>query len=259
MLTIRQQQVEIFRQQYLQRFEDEMLVHLKTFSPRHSKVAGDEAVRRVIRLGIKNAENYGLTNRGSVRFYIELMFMFGSYFDTDPQYPWAASILNKPSAIDQSIRADGLYYATNQYLAHVSGPNHTHLFQAMRRLQQARIEDFVVPGKSLEEGVLQGLHAIYPEKCDYVGESALKHVMRNGLDIAQTYSFTTDKGKVLMTALAFAVGHGFPKDPLCSWIGKRLEDTRRTDPAKLVDDLHSKALLYLDHILGKKENSNVPV
>lgn len=259
MLTIRQEQVEIFRQQYLQRFEDEMLVHLKMFSPRHSKVAGDEAVRQVIRLGVERAGKYGLTNRGPVRFYIELMFMFGSHFDTDPQYPWAASILNKTPAIDQSIRADGLYYATNQYLERVSGANHLYLFQAMRRLQKARIEDFVIAGESLEGGILQGLRTIYPEKCDYVGEFALKHVMRNGFEIAQTYSFTTDKGRVLMTALAFAVGHGFPKDPLCSWIGRRLEDTRRSDPAKRVDDLHSKALLYLDHILGKEENSNVSV
>ena len=89
MWTIRQEQAEAFRQNALQKFEDEMVEHLQGFASGHWMVIGEKTGRLVIQLGLKNAGQYGFTNRGPVRFYIELMFMFGSYFDTDPQYPWA--------------------------------------------------------------------------------------------------------------------------------------------------------------------------
>jgi hypothetical protein len=251
MLTIRQEQAEAFRQHHLNKFEDEMVEHLRKFSPRHSKVAGEPAVRQVIRMGMEKARSYSLTNRGPVRFYIELMFMFGSYFDSDPQYPWARAVLADPESLDQSVRADRLYERTNQYLAKASGPDHCYLIEAMKRLRQAQVQDFVLPDRNLEEAVLTGLHAMYPQKCEYLGEAALAKVIRRGLEISEAYSFATEKGKILMIALTFSTGHGFPQDPLCGWIAKRLHDTRRTDPVRRAEDLHSKALLYLDHILAR--------
>src|SRR6266849_10193118 len=109
MWNIRPHQADTFSNTALQKFEDEMLEHLQKFSPQHCKVAGEPAVREVIRKGIETAGKYGFTNRGPLRFYIELMFMFGSYFDSDPQYPWAGTVLKDPEVIDQTIRADRLY------------------------------------------------------------------------------------------------------------------------------------------------------
>src|SRR5271156_5932319 len=102
MWMIRQEQTEAFRQHHLHKFEDEMVEHLKKFSAQQCKKAGEPGVRQVIRLGLENAGKYGLTNRGPVRFYIELMFMFGSYFDSDPQYPWARAALTSPANLDQA-------------------------------------------------------------------------------------------------------------------------------------------------------------
>src|SRR5215813_5278770 len=138
MWTIRDAQADTFRQTALQKFEDEMVEHLKNFSPQHCKVAGEPSVRQVIRMGVEHARKYGLTNRGPVRFYVELMFMFGSYFDTDPQCPWASAVLMDPEKVDQTFRADRLYSATNKYLAEVSGPEHQYLIEAMRRMSQLR-------------------------------------------------------------------------------------------------------------------------
>src|SRR5215510_13947025 len=114
MLTIRSEQADAFRQAALQKFEDEMVVHLKTSYAEHWKVMGEVAGRCVIQLGIERAKKHGFTNRGPVRFYIELMFMFGSYFDSDPQHPWASHVLNDPESVDQSVRADRLYAAMNE-------------------------------------------------------------------------------------------------------------------------------------------------
>src|SRR5258707_14386417 len=188
MWTIRQQQADAFSKTALQKFEDEMVEHLKKFSPQHCKVAGEPAVREVIRMGIENAKKYGLINRGPVRFYIELMFMFGSYFDSDPQYPWTGAVLKDPEVIDQTARADRLYDAMNKYLAEVSGPEHQYLIEAMRRMSQLRIEDFFSPGQNLEESILAKLNSVYPQRSKYLGEPVLRVMIRHGFKLADPYS-----------------------------------------------------------------------
>jgi hypothetical protein len=199
---------------------------------------------------MERASEYGLTNRGPIRFYIELMFMFGSYFDTDPQYPWANAALRDPNGLDQMLRADGLYHRMNDYLAQVSGPNHKYLIEATKRLSQVRIQDFVTSDQDLEASILRGARAVYPQKCDYLGESVLRALIRDGFELAQNYGFASDKGKILMVLLTFTAGHGFPTDPLNRWIITRLDNKRWPDPNRRVDDLYSKAQIYLEHIVA---------
>src|SRR5258708_1898210 len=104
--------MEAFRTMAEYAFETEMVVHLAEFSPLLSKTAGEEQMRKTIRLGIAQASSHGLTNRGPVRLYLELMLLFGSHFDTDPQYPWATAILKNLSAGDQMQRAEILFQKT---------------------------------------------------------------------------------------------------------------------------------------------------
>src|SRR5215468_2782238 len=140
MWTIRWDQVEAFRNAALQKFEDDMVEHLKQFAPRQWQGIGDSAGRQEIKLGITQASQYGFTNRGSVRFYIELMFMLGSYFDVDPQYHWAQTVLMQPSDIDQMVRADTLYDVFNDYWEAVAGPDNTYLLRALHKLSRANPE-----------------------------------------------------------------------------------------------------------------------
>ena len=152
------------------------------------------------------------------RFYIELMFMFGSSFDTDPQYPWASGVLANPESVHQDVRADRLYAAMNTYLAQVVEPDRHHLRQALQRLLDRQFEDVALPGENLEHAVLEALHSVCPARCEYVGETTLKGLIRHGSKLAQDYGFEPDKGKLLMVILTLVMGHGFPDDPLNPWI-----------------------------------------
>ena len=93
MLQIREEQMAVFEQAALRRFEDEMVVHSKIFSPRLCEVLGEEQLRVALRRAMARAGGYGFSYRGPIRLFIEFMFLFGSAFDTDPQYPWAGKIL----------------------------------------------------------------------------------------------------------------------------------------------------------------------
>ena len=250
MLKIRKEQMEVFEQAAIRNFEDEIVEHLKKFSPRHCEVIGDNGVREVIRPGIDRAEKYSLTNRGPVRFYIELMFMFGSDFDTDPQLPWAGKILNDPMAVDQMERADQVHKKTTDYLDNVAGPVNAYTLDALREIRRAASEDVRFSGQAFENGMLSQMKRIYPQKCNYVGDVPLRMLIQRGIELATTCSVTTTRGVALFVVLMFALGHGFSDDPLFPWASRTLKDPKIVDPDKRAQRLEAKAIAYLDRVLA---------
>ena len=250
MLTIRKEQVDAFRQHHLRKFADEMVAHLQGFAPQHWRSIGEQTGREVIRLGMEQARRYGFTNRGPVRFYVELMFLFGSYFDTDPQFPWANAVLTAPEPFEQMARAQLLFDALNEYSTQVRGPKHKYFIQALQRLSETPIEGIVKPDIPLEETAIQGLEAIYPETYDYLGEPRVRAIIRESFDTARRYGFNSVKGMLLMVGLTFFMGHGFPNDPLCGWIARRLDEARFPDTTQRTEGLYAKATLYMKHVLA---------
>lgn len=250
MFQLRKDHMQAFEDAALRRFETEMVRHLGKFARKHSEILGEEGVRKVIRLGIERAMEYGLTNRGPMRSYIELMFMFGSDFDTDPQLPWAAEILGDKDEKDEMKRADRLFAKATAFLDVVGGPDHAYAKDALRRARGQRFEELPVPEGDFEQQVLGRLEANYPEKCHYVGEPALRTLVRRGLDLAKRHSVTSNAGKVLLIGLMFTLGHGFATDPQFPWIESTLANDNIRDPNRRAERLHEKAMTYLSHVLA---------
>jgi Aldehyde oxidase and xanthine dehydrogenase, a/b hammerhead domain len=70
--------MEALGQFALRAFEDEMVVHLTDFSPPLAKAVKEDQLREAIRFGIMRAGEYGITFRGPVRLYLELMLVRAS-------------------------------------------------------------------------------------------------------------------------------------------------------------------------------------
>src|SRR6266403_4499601 len=156
-VIIRKAQLEPAAKAAAAAFEQEMVDHLFSFSPKHCEVIKEPGVREVIRLGLQRAEAFGFTFRGPVRLFIELMFMFGSEFATDPQHPWAAAALQDKTVPDQMSRASLLYDAAQKYLEEVSGPNHRYAVASLRRtraqINQASGRKLDMPPRELDHAI----------------------------------------------------------------------------------------------------------
>lgn len=253
MLKISKEQMEAFQQAALKDYEDQMVEHLKKFTPKHSEVIGEPGLRRVIQLGMDRAKNYGLTNRGPVRFYIEMMFMLGSDFDTDPQLPWAGEILDDTTISDQTVRADLLYDKAMDYIDTVAGPDYGYAREALRRASQERLEGFSMSDGNFENRMIMRMNMIYPQKCEYLGESTLQALISRGIELARKHPVSTDAGVILFIGLMFALGHGFATDPQFPWIEGTLNNTAISDPNKRVERLYSKMMTYLNRALAYLE------
>src|SRR6185295_17172578 len=133
-MRIRDEQIETLKQVPLRVFEDEMVAHLAEFSPPLFKAVKEKQLRKVIRFGMAQADTYGITFRGPIRLYLELMLLFGSHFDTDPQYPWAGEILRDQDSTPQMERAERLYEKTMDYREKVAGEQDEYTLNALRRI-----------------------------------------------------------------------------------------------------------------------------
>jgi hypothetical protein len=111
MLTIRQDQAEVFRQNALRKFEDRMITHIGKFFPKEFAALGEAKTRETIQYGIKRAKSYGIVAERDVCKYIDLMVVFGRDFDRDKRLPWARSVLEDPTLRGPSDRTDRLYKA----------------------------------------------------------------------------------------------------------------------------------------------------
>lgn len=250
MVTIRPEQDEAFRRAALRGFEDEMVEHLKKFAPKHCEVIGEPVVRKVIGLGMERARTYGFTNRGPVRFFLELMLLFGTYFDSDPQLPWAANILNDIARLNQMSRAHRLHAKTMEYLDEVAGPRNEYYIEALRRISRARVEDFPVSGSDFAATAVRALNTLYPQKCEYILQAPLRALVRQILRDAVSHGFLSWNAMALFIVLGFVLGHRCTSDPQFPWISAALEDTAGRDPDARAERLHKKAAAYLAGVLA---------
>ena len=106
MLTIRPEQIAVFSEAEVQKFEDWTLAHLKRFFPKECAESGEARIRRRIRDGTNRAATYGITSKRDVCKFIDLIMMLGPHFESDPRFPWAMEILER--AVDSASKIAAL-------------------------------------------------------------------------------------------------------------------------------------------------------
>jgi hypothetical protein len=112
-LVIRDDQIRAMNNILLRRW---MLDHLRRHFPDHCSGMGQRALRRAISDGIATAHSHGFVNEADCCRYVDMTFVLGRNFDTDPALPWAADILSDRSITDASMRIEMLHEAACEHL-----------------------------------------------------------------------------------------------------------------------------------------------
>jgi hypothetical protein len=239
----------MFREYHLQKFEDEMVEHSKTFAPPLCEIIGDGQVRVAVHAAMRKAQSYGFTNKGPIRLFVEMMFLCGSAFDTDPQYAAVGEVLR--STADQMLRAEKIHLGYLEYLEKVSGPDAINVRKALKDLSVFARKPLTFSSDNFESALLSEMTQIFPQKVLYVGEPALQALIREGKAETARYQFPASRHTALLVVLMFAFGHGCTDDPLYPWISRTLLDQKITGPAVRAERLERKASTWLDHVVER--------
>jgi hypothetical protein len=254
MLIIRKEQMQVFEEAAVRGFESRMVEHLKKEFPKQSEAMGDAAVREVVRRGREKAATYGFAGERSIRLYLQLMLTLGSGFDEDPQLPWAAEVLRKQDAGDETARIDALYQKVIEDANRTAGKKSEYLDRALRALPAEKLEGYAGSGApSFEDYMLRRLSMLYREKAEAVGREALRVLIARGVEGARRTRMITEAGVVLYVFLMFFLGSGFESDPQFRWASEILKDETLGEPAKKAARLREAAMAYLARFMPPKK------
>lgn len=106
---IRKEQIESLSSSGSGGLLDDMTLFLNKIFPQKCEYIGEDLIRSMILHGIKAAKRYNITDERGLIIYISLMFILGSSFDTDPQFPWVMAILNDETTTDETEKILRLY------------------------------------------------------------------------------------------------------------------------------------------------------
>ena len=247
MLSINTAQMKVFEEASLRSFEDEMVLHSQEFSPKLCEVIGEDQLRIALRQAIKRADSYGFTLKGPIRLYIELMFLFGSDFDTDPQFPTIAEILQ--SDVIEMERAEKIREWVLDYNKSVNGKNNANVYSALKKLSYFSKSEFNFTDYSFKEEIHQEMQRAFPQKIAFIGREKLGMLIDDACAKAQSYNFNTIRGQSTIVVLMFAFGRGCVNDPLYPWIFKTLKNPKIRDSITRQNKLERKSITWLDHVL----------
>lgn len=249
-MIIRNAQFKVFEESAVNNYILELAEHCRDYSPRLCKTLNDEQLHDAIRYGMARAEEHGFTKRGPVRFYIDMMIVLGSSFDTDPQYPWTSEILSKKDELTEMERAEALHEKIVIYLQEVDGEDNEYTLKALESLRNLYQKGIAFRHESLDRDLLHLMKEIHPRKVTETGEEILRNLIADGKKRGESlYGFREAQSLALTAVLMFAFGHRFDADPLLPWISRTLNQTDQTAPDTAAKDLERRAIIWLDAVL----------
>lgn len=86
--------------------------------PQEAGALGEPGVAALVADGQTRAAQYGIDSERDVALFVDLTLFLGDGFDSDPDLPWAAEILQDELIVDPGLRIDTLHARA---LAHLNG------------------------------------------------------------------------------------------------------------------------------------------
>lgn len=246
MLRIRPTQIQTFEQAAIVAFEQRMIDHLRTYFPGHYKIWGPETARRVVQYGRQKAQAYEFITERNICLYLTLMATLGGNFATDPQLPWANTILVDPTISGPTTRIDRLTDQAMEFLDQTVGKNDSYLNRALLRVRNEFAQLLADPSfPDVTAHALAMLNKLFPQKYRTVGEVCLCTVIPVGVQRASDYGISTRRGQLIYLALMFTFGSGFDSDPQLPDYALILKDSDLDEKEK-AEKLHQLARDYVE-------------
>jgi hypothetical protein len=247
MLVIRAAQMEAFAQYALARFEDAQWIHFREMYPADCQLAGEQAIRKLIRHGIEQAEAAGYVTQRQASLWIGLQFMLGVDFHADPQIPWAGAGLQDDSVADATARIEAVFSQAIGYLERTAGEDCAYLSRAIDRLRAW--DPATAPegtGEQWESRMSSLIGEIYPEKFEVQGHPASLLLISDAPSKAARYRLDQRRGPAILVLFEFFLGSGFTHDPLFPWASETLAPSERRPELERSSALFETGLRYLD-------------
>lgn len=229
MLKINNSQVLKFKEHFVSDFENELLIHVKTYFQGHYQMAGEEGIRKTIRYCFTKCKQYKFTTKRNICLYLNNMLMLGSNFDDDPQYPWARLISKDIKFKDSVSHIDDISSNAMEVFEAFAGTENKHINRFFLNITQQKDKLF----NSLCDANLklntEILKEWFPQKYDTIKEQNLQKMVLAGYHLSEKYGISKTSNIAIYIFMMFTGGSGFDTDPQYHTIGEILNSDLEED------------------------------
>ncbi|WP_275365035.1 hypothetical protein [Xenorhabdus bovienii] len=206
---------------------------------------GEDELRTALEKAVEKAKNDGFDQRGAVQFYIDILILFGTEFQTDPQYSWIKTILDSHFHLPQLERTNLLYHEVTRYLNEVHGEQDEHLKTSILKFQNINIERLNVQWNIYENNVDALLNSLYPQKYRYTKQDNIKKFIQFGVEKSNQYNIENANHSAFLTLIMFLLGHQFEQNFFLPNFNERLLKQYYADVDSLIIEMENKTKDYL--------------
>ncbi len=254
MLIIRKEQMNVLRAHMNPSLVDSLIVHMREHFGRQCEIVGEVQVRKTVEMGVEQAGKYGLLAEREVFLYLSLMFMLGSGFDTDVQYPWAGPILKRKDFPDGFSMIQTVYDTAMEYLDRIIGKNEEEHLRVLLRVRRLPIDDETAKvTRDFDSGMMRIFEDLHPNKYEELGPEGVQRLIAAGQESAAKYGLTGAKARMVYLLLMYISGSSFDTDPLFPWAMEILPDPDLGDENDKANRLAAAALKHLELSLQRSE------
>ncbi|PHM22082.1 hypothetical protein [Xenorhabdus ehlersii] len=244
-IEINEDQWNMLKKHSFNSFIDELVVHCNESYPYLKIKLGEDKLRTALENAIEKSKNDGFDQRGTVQFYIDMLILFGTEFQTDPQYVWIKTILDNHSCLGQLERTSLLYHEIIRYFNEVHGEQDEYLKTSIFKFQNINIERLNVQWNTYESNVDSLLNSLFPQKYRYIKQDNINKSIQFGVEKSNQYGIKNANYSAFLTLTMFLLGHQFDQDIFFPHFNERLLKQYHSDVDSLIIEIENKTKDYL--------------
>jgi len=248
MLIIRNDQLKAFSRIKLNKFEEKMYVYAKKHFPDEFYDLETKHLIGVISKAIEKGKLYGFHTQKHAFYFLSLMFLLGSEFDSDVQFPWVYDYLTDQSVSDVDKRMENTWRAAVTFISCIAGDHLEFIRPVFDKLYKLNIQNLSnLTEDNFEKEINCFLMEFYPEKhnCQMEGENSA--LIKYGVNVSEKYNIESSHGKAVIIVLMFVFGSGFHSDPLFYKISNVLNNGMLDENAR-INKLLKQVRRYLETV-----------
>jgi hypothetical protein len=237
-MIIRDEQLDLLKRVTTRRFEDRTFAHVATYFPDFLNLCDEPGIRTAIHRAWQRASTYDIVTERGVWQFVDVAFMLGEGFDTDPRVPWAAETLR--SRRNEQVRMQQVFKGALAFIDGTKkdfpawGGDEKRLLATLHQLEAESGDELAESDLPEFKSHLKALfQAGLPARYDYIGPETMRVVVDRGLRGAHDQGLTTKRGVAIYTALTLLLGSDVATDPLYPWVSDAMAPTltaiERTD------------------------------
>ncbi|MEM9436930.1 MAG: hypothetical protein AAGA15_07805 [Pseudomonadota bacterium] len=230
MLRFSEAQMQSASHALVERFATKLEGFLRDQVPLHSAAMGDDCLSVVARLSVDRANALGFHTERELQIFAVYSMLFGSYFDSDPQMPWARDRLTRPG-LEPWQRIDLFRARAEQEI--VEQEETSARQDPLAVLVSLDPNEMAFGRVDYQTALSEWYAALFPGKAKSMRSVDMRELSGRAEELSSSCGLSPQSGPKLMVATMGVLGFGFYWDPryrrLATILGEKMPAAEKAE------------------------------